>query len=93
MFSGPQYKGQISNHFDGKNFVNQEETGERGLKDLLKWQRHRDPGPWFPWTPADPGPVPPQRVENGVLSVTFINHATVLLQMDGNQLLPGKALA
>src|SRR5262252_3187395 len=40
-------------------------------------------GPWRPFTDTPPGPPPPACVGGGRLRVTFVNHATVLIQMDG----------
>src|SRR5262249_27426795 len=47
----------------------------------------RDPRPWGDHPNAAPGPAPPHRVGRGELRVTFINHATVLIQMDGLNIL------
>src|SRR5262249_5710781 len=44
---------------------------------------HRDRGPWKDSPDAAPGPRPPERVSGRALRVTFVNHSTVLLQMDG----------
>lgn len=55
--------------------------------DALKWVRTRRPGEWPRWIPSTPGPKPPERVEGTALRVTFINHATVLLQTEGLNLL------
>jgi L-ascorbate metabolism protein UlaG (beta-lactamase superfamily) len=41
----------------------------------------RKPGPWRPYADAPPGPPPPARVDG--LRATFVNHATVLVQIDG----------
>ena len=51
----------------------------------LKLTAHR--GPWRHFTDTPPGPPPPTRVSAGRLRVTFINHSTVLLQMDGVNIL------
>ncbi|HTR04118.1 MAG TPA: MBL fold metallo-hydrolase [Thermoanaerobaculia bacterium] len=40
-------------------------------------------GPWPDFTPMPPGPPPPRRVEGGDLRVTFVNHSTFLIQVDG----------
>lgn len=87
MFSAPRYNGPVSDHFDGKRFRNQGEVASNGFFDLLKWQLTSDPGPWREWTDAPPGPPPPERVGPGELRVTFVNHATVLVQVDGLNIL------
>ena len=53
---------------------------------FLKWQRARKPGAWQQRN-EPPGPKPPDRVEKGQLRVTFVNHATVLIQQDGLNIL------
>ncbi|WP_309892924.1 MBL fold metallo-hydrolase [Archangium sp.] len=81
IFSAPRWKGPVSDHFDGERFFNLEPREERG--SFLKWQLERKPGAWTQWHDVAPGAPPPQRVGRGELRVTFINHATVLLQFDG----------
>lgn len=87
MFSAPKYKGPKSDHFDGKRFLNQSEIAHQGARDVLKWLAQREQGEWRKWTDAEPGPKPPERVGRGELRVTWVNHATVLVQMDGLNLL------
>ena len=49
---------------------------------FLKWMLTREPRFWPKWVDAPPGPPPPARVGGGRVRVTFINHATLLVQMD-----------
>jgi L-ascorbate metabolism protein UlaG (beta-lactamase superfamily) len=44
-------------------------------------------GPWRPFTDTPPGPAPPRCVDEGRLRVTFVNHATFLIQTDGVNIL------
>lgn len=69
-----------SDHFDGTCFVNAEGVPARGGLDVLKWMTSRDRGPWKKMD-NPPGPPPPERVEG--LRVTFVGHATCLIQMGG----------
>jgi L-ascorbate metabolism protein UlaG (beta-lactamase superfamily) len=78
--SGPRYRGPASDHFDGERFHNLRAVPHGGFGDFLRWQRTRQRGPWVDRT-APPGERPPARV-NG-LRITFVNHATVLVQQDG----------
>ena len=83
----PAYHGAVSDHFDGKHFFNYERTPERQLEDAIRRQepgRHR--GHWDDWqeTPTD---TPPRRVAGGDLRITFVNHATVLVQTDSLNIL------
>lgn len=86
VFSAPGYRGPASDHFDGERFFNREPVENRTTA-FFKWMATRRKGPWREWTDAEPGPAPPRRVGAGELRVTFVNHATVLVQMDGLNLL------
>jgi L-ascorbate metabolism protein UlaG (beta-lactamase superfamily) len=81
-FSGPAYQGPVSDHFDGERFQNMRPGPHGGLGKFLRWQWTRDRPPWVDRDPP-PGPPPPRRVERGSMRVTFVNHATVLIQQDG----------
>lgn len=82
VFSAPAYEGPESDHFDGEVFFN-EPRREHEFADFLKWRMDRDDAPWPDWVEIEPGPPPPERVDEGDLRVTFVNHATCLVQMDG----------
>lgn len=86
-FSVPRYRGPVSDHFDGKRFYNQAAIEDHGFGDFLRWITNRDRGPWRDWVDAAPGLPPQRRVDGGELVATFINHSTVLLQIDGVNIL------
>lgn len=75
-----------SDHFDGSRFFNHEPI-DHGFKLALKWLLNRDPGPWQGYRHEPPGPRPPDRVLGDELRVTYVNHATVLIQTAGVNLL------
>ena len=81
-FSGPWYQGPRSDHFDGETFF-VEGVQQQGAGGLLKWLGARQHGPWREYQDLPPGPRPPARLGLGELRVTFVNHATTLLQVDG----------
>lgn len=87
IIGSPRYKGLPSDHFDGKRFFNPIASGRRGFPDMLKWLWSRKPGPWLPFQMHPYGPPPPERVGKGKLRITPINHSTVLIQMDGLNML------
>lgn len=87
MFSAPKYRGPKSDHFDGERFANQGEVRSGGFGAFLKWMFTRDARPWRKWTDAPYGDPPPERVGPGELRVTFVNHATTLVQLDGVNIL------
>jgi len=86
-FSAPHYHGPISDHFTGERFRNLEPSEPRGLIDFFRWKLTSKRGRWNKWTDAQPGSVPPRRVNGKGLRVTFINHATVLIQTEGLNIL------
>ena len=72
--------------FDGVRF-HQPEASRTTTGEWLRrtFATHR--GPWREFTDTPPGPPPPSCVHGGRLRVTFVNHATVLLQADGLNIL------
>lgn len=86
-FFVPHYDGPVTNHFDGKRFTNlpASRSIDKSLLEVLRWYATRETGPWtdrkdvFFYTP-------PNRVTEN-LRVTFVNHATVLIQVDGANIL------
>jgi L-ascorbate metabolism protein UlaG (beta-lactamase superfamily) len=74
----------VSDHFDGERFRNQVEVPHGRVGDFLRWRlSKRETGDWTPPADVTPGPPPPARVGAGALRATFVNHATVLLQLEG----------
>jgi L-ascorbate metabolism protein UlaG (beta-lactamase superfamily) len=86
FIAAPHYRGAVSDHFDGERFHNLE-SGWQSEGSFLKWQMTRERGEWPEWIDARPGPPPPRRVDDGRIRVTWVNHATMLVQMDGLNLL------
>ena len=89
MFRAPfptgRWVGPRTDHFDGARFHNQATVEHESAAGLVKWMLSREAGPWRR-VAAEPGPPPPERVTDGV-RVTFVGHATCLVQMDGLNLL------
>jgi L-ascorbate metabolism protein UlaG (beta-lactamase superfamily) len=77
-----RWRGPVTDHFDGRKF-REPEPITIGFKDWLKLKFTAHRRPWRRFTDTPPGPPPPARVADGRLRVTFVNHATVLIQMDG----------
>ena len=82
----PFYRGPRTDHFDGRRFYNEEPFEEQQPSELARWQLTRHRGEW-PDSGAIEEPAPPARVGAGVVRVTMVNHATVLLQMDSLNIL------
>ena len=83
------YHGPVSDHFDGEHFYNSPNSGmpHGGGSVRPKWLANREPGPWPKWIDAALGLPPPERVSDGGLRATFVGHSTVLIQMDGVNIL------
>jgi L-ascorbate metabolism protein UlaG (beta-lactamase superfamily)/uncharacterized protein YbjT (DUF2867 family) len=81
---GRVYKGPKSDHFDGTHFYH----GEKDVtfSEEMKWFLHRKAAKWPDSVANKKYPPPPQRVYSGI-RVTFVNHTTVLVQMDGLNIL------
>jgi L-ascorbate metabolism protein UlaG (beta-lactamase superfamily) len=87
MLSAPVYAGPDSEHFAGGRFRNPGADERHGFLDFLRWRLTARPGAWSQWTDAPPGAPPPRAVDGGRLRVTFVGHATVLVQTDGLNIL------
>jgi L-ascorbate metabolism protein UlaG (beta-lactamase superfamily) len=82
------HKGPVTANFDGKRFHNIEPKPHKSLYRLLQWQLSRAPQPdWI----EQPGPEQPpaitKRVTGAELHVTYVNHATLLIQQHGLNIL------
>lgn len=81
--SAPRYTGPVSDHFDGKRFFD-EPAVHKGLAQVIKWQLSREDGaPWRRDMRLVAAPRPAERVHGPDYQVTFVNHATVLIQAGG----------
>jgi L-ascorbate metabolism protein UlaG (beta-lactamase superfamily) len=87
FFASPPYHGRITDHFDGTYFYNEPRAEKRHFGSFLKWMWTREPCVWRGWTDSPPGSPPPKQVGKRKLRITFINHATILIQMDGLNIL------
>ena len=79
------HDGPISDHYDGSVFFNKEP--DHSFTDMVKWLWEMETETWPEWIEDPKQPPPMKNVKMGELRVTFINHATVLIQMDGINIL------
>ncbi|HEU5145723.1 MAG TPA: MBL fold metallo-hydrolase [Chryseosolibacter sp.] len=86
LLSAPRYRGPVSDHFNGKAFVNPGRVKAKGGMDVLKWMITRKRGPWHEKHDETFGKHPLGHFKGG-LRVTYINHATFLIQLDGVNIL------
>src|SRR5690349_16079578 len=86
MISAPGYKGSASDHFDGKNFINSTGKKAEGTWAALKWIMNRQQGEWKEDRTPAYGKHPIAQERDGI-RVTFVNHSTFLIQVDGLNIL------
>ncbi len=77
----------LSDHFDGKRFYNPWNRQSSSLTDLLRWRLSAKPKPWPTKVENSFDDRPQERVFGSELRVSFVGHATVLLQTQGLNIL------
>lgn len=73
--------------FDGSRFTNLSGPADRGFGALIRWMLFRERNPWPEAVTNDPAPPPSQRVDDGAIHATVVGHATILIQVDGLNIL------
>ena len=82
----PYYQGPKSDHFDGQRFFAPEPIDKKNWLSVIKWRLTADRQQWPEWVKIETD-MPPARVEGATLRASFVNHATVLLQTRGMNIL------
>ncbi|MFK8041547.1 MBL fold metallo-hydrolase [Congregibacter sp.] len=85
--AAPAYEGEESARFDGKYFKNTVPMS-KSVGDLLRlaWGTLTQAEDWPNWIDVGQGQVPEERVWSG-MAVTYVNHSTFLIQVDGFNIL------
>lgn len=84
----PTYKGEVSDHFDGKKFYNPGKSGLGRFWELMKYNRQNKRGSWEKQLVDSPvTSLISDFSESGKIRYFHINHATVLMQLDGINIL------
>jgi len=86
LISAPTHSGPVTDHFDGKKFINPGNAQAKGLTDVFKWMMQRKQGPWTEKKESAYGAKPESIITHGV-KITFVNHSTFLIQIDGKNIL------
>ncbi len=78
-----KWQGPPTPHFDGSRFSNPGHTKDSSVAGYLWLRLTGAQATWPDSVPVVPQPPPPPRVDDGSARVTFIGHATVLIQVAG----------
>ena len=70
-----------SDHCRNGSFFTPHAPQQPGFRAILEWLTHREKTAWPKWIGTARGAPPPERLAAAELRVTFVNHATVLLQI------------
>ncbi len=83
------YEGPASDHFDGRLFFDPDGSPPKSLGDVLRWQfgRDRRRQPWPEWAPSPYVDTPPPRVSADKVRLSFVGHASWLIQTSGLNIL------
>jgi hypothetical protein len=83
------YDGPVSDHFDGMRFFDPDGVPPKSLADVLRWQfgRGRQRQAWPEWAPSPHADVPPARVGGDKVRLSFVGHASWLIQTSGLNIL------
>jgi L-ascorbate metabolism protein UlaG (beta-lactamase superfamily) len=76
-----QYQGPVTDHFDGKVFSNPGQVKDSSVAGYLWLRLTTAQGQWPESVPLVAQPPPPQRVNDGTARVTWVGHATLLIQV------------
>jgi L-ascorbate metabolism protein UlaG (beta-lactamase superfamily) len=88
-FRMKNYQGPVSDHFDGRHFFDPDGSPPKSLGEVLRWQfgPDRQRQPWPEWTPSAHADTPPPRVTGDKVRLSFVGHASWLIQTSGLNIL------
>jgi L-ascorbate metabolism protein UlaG (beta-lactamase superfamily) len=83
------YSGPVSDHFDGVRFFDPDGVPPKSLGDVLRWQfgSRRQRVAWPAWVPSPHADQPPARVTGDKVRLSFVGHASWLIQAAGVNIL------
>jgi len=85
------YNGPVSDHFDGERFFTPNGPAPKSRRQLLRWlvdRRRRKPkAQWPAWAPSPYADRPPPRAEGAALRISYVGHASLLIQAAGVNML------
>jgi L-ascorbate metabolism protein UlaG (beta-lactamase superfamily) len=79
----------VSDHFDGERFFDPDGAPPKPLSDVLRWQfgGGRKRARWPRWAPSPHVDTPPARVDGERVRLSFVGHASWLIQTAGLNIL------
>lgn len=88
LLARPTHRYPVTEHCNGEQFFNTA-VPARDLGQVFTWLRNRQPSRWPGWVENEKFTLPPERHSTQIRDwrVTFINHATMLLQIGPYNLL------
>ncbi|MCJ9705293.1 MULTISPECIES: MBL fold metallo-hydrolase [unclassified Bradyrhizobium] len=83
------YDGPVSDHFDGLTFFDPDGAPPRSLGEVLRWQLggRGQRATWPDWAPSPHADTPPARVDGDNVRLSFVGHASWLIQTGGLNIL------
>ena len=87
--AGKTYSGPVSDHFDGRQFFDPDGAPPKSLGEVLRWQfgLDRQRQAWPAWAPSPHADTPPARVSGDKARLSFVGHASWLIQTAGLNIL------
>jgi L-ascorbate metabolism protein UlaG (beta-lactamase superfamily) len=85
--SARYYDGPVSDHFDGTRFFDLHGPTPRTLGEQLRWWREGGRVQWPDWAPSPYSDKPPARVTSDAWRISFVGHASFLIQSAGLNIL------
>src|SRR5262245_27686749 len=82
------HRGPATDHFDGLRFFDPHGVPPRSFFDLARWvAARRNLNGWPAWAPSPYSDRPPARVEGAAWRISYVGHASLLLQTAGRNIL------
>ena len=81
------YDGPESDHFDGTRFFDVNGSAPRSLADQWRWWRNGEREKWPESAPSPYSDTPPARVSGAEWRISYVGHASFLLQTAGLNIL------
>ena len=85
------YSGPVSDHYNGERFFDPHGAPPRGRRDMNRWLVDRywrgTREQWPAWAPSPYADRPPTRVDNAAWRISYVGHASFLLQTAGINIL------